>query len=324
MAGATGTIVIRALRWEEKVTAKSSGLRPQLASRRRVLRAAAAAFCAGSTASFAGAPAGERPLSLDSRPAGVALVLGGGGCRGYAHIGFLKALDAAGHRPDLIVGSSVGSLVGGLYAAGMSAAELERHGRDMDTNELRSWKLPALGVFSGNGIARFVKARVPHGAIERLKTRFAAVSADLRTGELIVIDRGDLARAVQASSSLPGLFEPVAIGGRLCVDGNLVSPVPVGTAHRLGAMRVIAVDISFPPADADLGNPIDALYQGFSILTRGLAVRERAKADVMIEPKIPVHRDMSAATLKALTDAGEQAALAAMPAITKLFAARRE
>jgi NTE family protein len=273
--------------------------------------------------SLLGAPAGQAPSNINSKPARVALVLGGGGCRGYAHIGFLKALDAAGHRPDLIVGSSVGSMVGALYAAGISAAELERHGREVDTNKLRSWKLPDLGVFSGAGIGRFVEARIPDRKIEELKTRFAAVSTDLGTGAIVVVDKGDLGRAVQASSSLPGLFEPVRIDGRLCVDGNLVSPVPVGTARQLGAMQVIAVDITFPPTDANLGNPIDALYQGFSILTRGLALRERAKADVIVEPRIPVHSDMSAATLKALTSAGEEAGRAAMPAIAKLFAASR-
>ena len=137
------------------------------------------------------------------------------------------------------------------------------------------------------GIARFVRARVPKHTIEALNTRFAAVATDLATGELVVLDRGELGNAVQASSSLPGLFEPVRIDGRLCIDGNLAAPVPVTVARRLGAMRVIAVDITFRPEEANLGNPVDALYQGFSILTRRLALAEREKADVLIEPPIP-------------------------------------
>jgi NTE family protein len=134
-----------------------------------------------------------------------------------------------------------------------------------------------------------------------------------------VIDRGDVGLAVQASSSLPGLFEPVRVNGRLCVDGNLSAPVPVSVARKLGALRVIAVDITFPPAEAKLSDPIDALYQGFSILTRRLAKAERETADVMIEPPIPVHNDMRPSTLKAMIDAGEKATLALMPAISKLF-----
>lgn len=287
--------------------------------RRRFLGAAAAALCAGSGWAMAASAAKPNNHQTVTRRARVALVLGGGGCRGYSHIGVLRALEAAGHRPDLIVGSSVGSLVGALYAGGMTAAELERDGRNLDTSALRSWTWPDLGVFSGAGIARFVRARVPKAKIEELNTRFAAVATDLATGELVVLDRGDVGRAVQASGSLPGLFEPVRVDGRQCVDGNLAAPVPVSVARSLGALTVIAVDITFPPAEARLDNPIDALYQGFSILTRRLARAEREKADVMIEPPIPVHNDMSPATLKAMVVAGEKATLALMPAISKLF-----
>lgn len=290
-------------------------------ARRRMLQATAAALCVAARRSGAATP--QVPIGpYTTRPARVALVLGGGGCRGYSHIGVLRALEAAGHRPDLIVGSSVGSLVGALYAAGMTAAELERDGRNLDTDTLRGWTWPDLGVFSGAGIARFVSARVRERRIEALDTRFAAVATDLATGELVVLDHGDLGPAVQASSSLPGLFEPVRIGRRLCIDGNLAAPVPVTVARRLGAMRVIAVDITFPPAEASLRNPIDALYQGFSILTRRLAAAEREKAEVLIEPPIPLHYDMSPGTLKALIDAGEKATLAAMPAIAKVFKKR--
>lgn len=255
----------------------------------------------------------------DAQPAKVALVLGGGGCRGYGHIGVLRVLERNRLRSDLVVGSSAGSLVGALYAAGLSPGEIARFGERLSPNLLRAWIFPRLGLFGGDNIARFVRERARVGEIESLPMRFAAVATDLRSGEPVILDRGDLGRAVQASSSAPGLLEPVRIGERLLVDGNLAAPVPVDAARRLGARRVLAADVTFPPEQADLDDPFDALYQGFSILTRKLALEERARADLMIAPKLPEHHDMSRETLEALIDAGERATLEALPKIRALF-----
>lgn len=252
-------------------------------------------------------------------PGGVALVLGGGGCRGYGHLGVLRVLERERLRPDLVVGSSSGALVGALYAAGMPVGEIERYGDRMSPNLLRDWVFPKLGIFGGNRIRRFVVERVGEKRIEALPMRFAAVATDLKSGAMVVLDSGDLGRAVQASSSIPGLLEPVRIGKRLLVDGNIASAVPVRAARKLGAKRVIAVDVTFPPEQADLSDPFDALYQGFSILTRRLALEERATADVMIEPPLPEHNDMSPSTLKSLVDAGERGALEALPKLRALF-----
>lgn len=260
------------------------------------------------------APATATPRS------GVALVLGSGGCRGHAHIGVIRVLDEFGLRPDMVVGSSAGSFVGALYAAGLGAREIERYGGQMDSEMMREWTIPRLGMFGGNRISRFVNERVGRRTIESLRTRYAAVTTDLRTGELVTLDRGDLATAVQASSSAPGLVEPVVIGNRLCVDGGLVAPVPVAVARSLGARAVIACDVSFAPREADLADPFDALYQGFSILTRRLALEQRAEAEVVIVPRIPVHSNMKPATVAALIDAGEAAARQNLAAIRKLFA----
>ena len=276
-------------------------------------------------AAFAAAPGrnvvaahGTSPLP-GARPARVALVLGGGGCRGHGHIGVIRVLEKNDLIPDLVVGSSAGSLVGALYAAGMTSDQIERYGQQLSSNLLRDWIFPKLGLFGGEGIARFVRERIGRRDIASLPTRFAAVATDLRTGELIVLDRGEVGIAVQASSSAPGLLEPVQLAGRFLVDGNLSAPVPVDAARRLGARQVVAVDVTFPPEQADLGDPFDALYQGFSILTRKLALEERSRADLLIEPRLPEHHDMSRATLKALVDAGERAALELLPAIRKLF-----
>lgn len=258
--------------------------------------------------------------SRSPRRGSVALVLGGGGCRGYGHIGFIQGLDAHGFKPDLVVGSSVGSLIGALYASGKDGGALEKIGARVGSNTLRNWIFPNLGVFGGDKVAQFVKRYASVGDIERLPVRFAAVATDLQSGQRVVFDRGDLGRAVQASSSLPGLIEPVRVGSRYYVDGNLSSPVPVTVARELGAQFVVAVDVTFPPEQADLKDPFDALYQAFSILTRRLAFQDRAKADLVIEPKLPIHDDMSPATIAALIASGREAASKSIEALRRLFA----
>lgn len=255
-----------------------------------------------------------------ARPARIALVLSGGGCRGHGHIGVLRVLEKNGLKPDFLVGSSAGSLVGALYAAGRSADELERYGRGVSPNLLREWVYPRLGMFSGDRIRRFVAERAAIRSIESLPVRFAAVATDLRTGALVVLDTGDLGAAVQASASVPGLLEPVTLEGRTLVDGNLCAPVPIVVARRLGARHVVAVDVSPLPGQAHLGDPIDALYQAFSILTRKLATEEKSAADIVIEPTLPHHGEMSATLLGELVRAGEQAAREALPALRARFA----
>ena len=287
-------------------------------------RRAFVALAAG--AAFSAAPgrnavaAHGTSLLPGARPARVALVLGGGGCRGHGHIGVIRVLEKNSLKPDLVVGSSVGSLVGALYAAGMTSDQIERYGQRLGSNLLRDWTFPKLGLFGGDAIRRFVVERVGPRRVESLPIRFAAVATDLRTGEMAVLDRGDLGLAVQASASIPGLLEPVRIGEHLYVDGNLSVPLPVEAARRLGARRVIAVDVTFPPAQADLGDPFDVLYQSFSILTRKLALEERDRADLVIEPRLPEYNSMDAATLKMLVEAGERAALEALPGLRALFA----
>jgi len=272
-------------------------------------------------ATTAGATLGAGASRVMAASTGAALVLGGGGCRGHGHIGVIRVLEKHGLKPDLVVGSSAGSLVGALYAAGMTSVQIESYGQKLGANLLRDWIFPKLGLFGGDAIRRFVVDRVGALKIEAMPTRFAAIATDLKSGELKIFDRGDLGLAVQASSSIPGLIEPVHIDGRLYVDGSLTGAVPVHAARRLGAHRVIAVDVSFPPDQADFSDPYDALYQAFSILTRRLALEERATADLVIAPHLPEHKEMGPATLKALVEAGERAALEALPRLRALMPA---
>ncbi len=196
--------------------------------------------------------AGEEPATRPAHDApapapALALVLSSGGLRGFAHLGVLKALEAHGVRPDLVVGTSVGALAGALYASGIDGAALERIVADEDFRLGAGWFGPPLGRASLD-VHGFVAAHLQRQRIEQFPIGFAAVATDLQRGCLEVFNRGGAAAAVQASSALPGVFEPPRIGGRPYADGGLASPVPMRVARALGAQRVIAVDVTYPPA----------------------------------------------------------------------------
>lgn len=201
--------------------------------------------------------AGPLPSFVEPPPAargGVALVLSGGAARGYAHVGVIKVLEANGLRPDLVVGSSAGSLAGALYASGLDAAQLEAAVAELGRSDFADLALPGLGLLpgamgltKGNSLHRFVDDRARHHRIEVFPIRFAAVATDLATGEPQILNAGDVGLAVRASSAVPGIIEPFSLGARKLVDGQLSSPIPVDAARRLGARVVIAVDVVYPP-----------------------------------------------------------------------------
>jgi NTE family protein len=216
----------------------------------------------------------------------IALALGGGAARGFAHIGVIKALEAQGISPDIVVGTSAGSLVGSLYAAGIGGFELQRLGLAMDDGAVSDWSLPDRGVIKGEALQNFVNESLQYRTIERMTRTLAIVATDLQTGEPIVFRTGNTGIAVRASSSVPGLFQPVRINGREYVDGGLVSPVPVRIARSLGADFVIAVDISRRPQQGKTSSSLDVLLQTFAIMGQSIAANELPLADIVIRPNI--------------------------------------
>lgn len=226
----------------------------------------------------------------DDRPPRVALVLGGGAARGFAHVGVLRALEDARIPVELIVGTSVGSLVGALYADGRNARELEHLSRDLDRDDFFDFGLaPALfgnGLARGERLERWVTGHLRTRRIERLGIAFAAVATDLDDGGVVVLDRGDVARAVRASSAIPGVFEPVEHEGRLLVDGGVVANLPVKIARELGADVVIAVDVTEVSGKAQPSNFVEVVMRAVTILTHeGVAESARA-ADVLVAPAV--------------------------------------
>jgi NTE family protein len=220
-------------------------------------------------------------------PLKIALALGGGAARGFAHVGVIKALEAQGIVPDIVVGTSAGSVVGALYAAGYSGFELQELSMRMDESQVSDWSLPNRGMIKGEALQDFINKAVKHLTLEKMKKLFAVVATDLRSGEMIVFRSGNTGQAVRASSAVPGVFQPVSIGGREYVDGGLVSPIPIRVARSLGADFVIAVDISDKPKNNRTESSVEVLLQTFNIMGQSISRYELADADIVIRPDTP-------------------------------------
>ncbi len=220
------------------------------------------------------------------KPPTIGLALGGGAARGFAHIGVIQVLEEAGIRPDLVIGTSAGSLVAALYASGKSGAELAALAQAMDEGAITDWSFPGRGLIRGDALARYVREHTSGRRIEQMRMPLGIVATDLDNGQGIVFRVGDTGVAVRASSAVPAVFQPVRIGSREYVDGGLVAPVPVRYARQMGAQLVIAVDISEPPDGAATGDVMRMLLQTFSIMGRSINQFELAEADIVLRPQL--------------------------------------
>jgi NTE family protein len=248
-------------------------------------------------------------------PPKVALVLGGGAVRGFAHVGVIKVLESQGIVPDMVVGTSAGSVVGSLYAAGYSGFDLQKMAFKLEEESVGDWVLPNRGFIKGEALQGFINQAVRNQPIEKLKKPFAAIATDLQTGEMMVFQRGNTGQAVRASSSVPMVFQPVNINGHDYVDGGLTSPVPVRVARSLGADVVIAVDISAKPKAAKLDGMMDIMLQTFGIMGQSIRNTELPDADVVIQPNTFGFGSADFTKKHEAILEGEKAAQAAIPLI---------
>jgi NTE family protein len=212
----------------------------------------------------------------------LALVLAAGGPRGFAHVGVLRALDELGIRPDLIVGASIGALIGSALAAGMSIPQVEALAFDFDFYRLARWS-PSLGVqLQGEGIAQLVQQTLGVRRFEQLTTPLIVVATDAATRQPAIFNRGDLGPAVQASCAVPRWFAPVRIRGREFIDADVSSPLPVKAARAAGAIRILAVDVA---VHADKPRPSGAeRYLEDDRLKRAQIDAEAQLADFVLHP----------------------------------------
>ena len=287
-------------------------------------------------------------------PPTVALVLGGGGAKGFAHVGVIKALEEQGITPTLIVGTSVGSLVGSLYASGYTPAQLEHIALTTTDSELTDFVLSNQGFIEGIKLKNFINNKVGKRAIEDFPIRFAAVAAEKHTLKKAVFTTGDAGLAVQASCSIPNIFIAPRIPetvGKKYIDGGVISLVPVDSARNLGADIVIAVDVTAPDsrnsANSNGSTPannrmptLNSLSSFWGLLENSIAAQqssnksgnnrslsmrqERDRADIVITPDVGHISSIDTSQRRALITAGMQATTPKINAIKQLIRQKSE
>jgi len=227
---------------------------------------------------------------LGSKKPIVGLVLGAGAARGFAHIGVIKTLEAQGIRPDIIVGSSAGSVIAALFASGATGNDLNRLALNLDEATIADWGLPFAGRFGGlikgDALQNMVNREVQNKTIEQMRIPLGIVATELQSGKGVLFRNGNTGQAVRASCSVPGVFQPTVIGGKEYVDGGLVAPVPVSYARQMGATLVIAVNISSEPVHQDASGTFGVLQQTISIMQRSINQYELKSADIVITPQL--------------------------------------
>ena len=261
---------------------------------------------------------GERVLpDVVRKPPKIGLALGGGAARGFAHVGVIAVLEEAGLKPQIVVGTSAGSLVAALYATGKTSAQLQQTALNMEEVAITDWMLPIFGrgMFRGEALARYVNELTANRLIENMAIPLGIVATDLNNGQAVLFQKGDTGTAVRASSAVPAVFVPVRINGRDYVDGGLVSPVPVRFARQMGADIVVAVDISNPPEANPATDTLQILLQTFAIMGKSINQYELKDADVVVRPSLAGLKSADFSARQRAMDAGRAAMLAALPAL---------
>ncbi len=254
------------------------------------------------------------------KPAKVALVLGAGASKGFAHIGVLKVLESNKIPVHMIVGTSAGSFVGSLYAYGYNAFQLQKMAIAIEKGDIADLSIPDNGFIKGELLEGYINKTVKNSSMEKLRIPFYAVATNIQNGQEVVFGTGNTGRAVRASCSIPGIFRPVKISGQMYVDGGVVSPVAVDAARKIGADVIIAVDIS---ADVDNTQPestIETILQSISIMYSKISNAQLSKADVVIKPKVGYIGSADFDKRHEAIIEGEKAALEALPKINAVIA----
>lgn len=251
------------------------------------------------------------------RPPRIGLALGGGAARGFAHVGVIQVLESEGIRPDLVTGTSAGSLVAALYASGMNGQQLERSALEMEEAAIADWTLPLFnrGLLRGEALGRYVNRQVNGKRLEQMDLPLGILATDLNTGRGVLFQRGDTGTAVRASSAVPGVFTPVSINDTPFVDGGLVAPVPVEQARQMGAELVLAVDISSAPESETGSDALRVLLRTFTIMGSSINRLTLAGADVVVRPPLSGMGSADFSNRQRAIQAGREAMRAALPAL---------
>lgn len=254
----------------------------------------------------------------------IGMALGGGAAYGYAHIGVLKVFEKYGIKPDIITGTSVGSLVGGAIASGFTIEEFEKLALEFKWSDIASLTIPKEGLIDLDKIETFIEKNFKVKKIQDTKIKFAAVVTDLITATAHVIKEGPIAPAIRASCSIPGIFTPATIGGTICVDGGIVDNVPVAAAREMGADFVIAVDVlagnrTDISKHRDIFNLVWRSWQVAIINSTKLREGRGGEADFTISPEIVGIGPFDIHRKEDLIKMGERSAEKSVEALAKII-----
>ncbi len=254
----------------------------------------------------------------------VGVAFGSGSSHGLAHIGVIQALEARGLEVHVVAGTSVGAVVGGLWASGYSGRQIELLSDGSDWGDVGTFAASWQGLLNNTGLRKQLAKLFGNRPIERWPRRFGAVATDLSHGRKRVLDRGDGAVAIQASSAIPVMVTPVVVAGERLGDGALVEPVPAPTARSLGADYVLAVDVAYRPYEAEASGILQAGFQAMHILINALAAEQTRGADFVL--RLDLHERFMKCGAAALIPGGRDAVQAAWPQIeqTLRVAAQRK
>jgi len=264
------------------------------------------------------------PLLPSPKPARIALVLGAGASRGFAHIGVLKILESNKIPIHMIVGTSAGSFVGSLYAYGFDAYTLQTMAISIQRDDIIDLTIPDNGFVKGEKLENYVNWALRDTPMEKLQIPFYAVATNIETGKEFVFGTGNTGTAVRASCSIPGIFRPVKLSDGTYVDGGVVSPLAIDAARRYGADVVIAVDISSSPANSSPKSTIETILQSIDIMHAKISQMQLGKADAVIRPNVG---HIGAADFTKIHEAileGEKATLNALPKINQIISRMRQ
>ena len=253
------------------------------------------------------------------KPPHTVLVLGGGGSKGFAHLGAIRELEAAGIRPDLIIGCSAGAIVGALYADEPEVAEIDKALLSMKRSDIldTSYFNFRFGFVKGHALEDFMEKNLRSKTFDELKIPLIVIATDLYTGELIELSSKEIPRAVRASCAFPGVFEPVLYQGRYLIDGGVTSPLPVEIAKKYGARVIIAINLTEKLTEAKPSHLFGVAKRAIEIAYRKFIAQAIAMADIVIQMEFQDVGTFSDHMNEHMYEHGRTKAKAAIPAIKK-------
>ncbi|OWZ84182.1 patatin-like phospholipase family protein [Natranaerobius trueperi] len=249
----------------------------------------------------------------------IGVALSAGSARGLAHIGVLKVLNEHNIPIHCVAGTSMGSLVGGLHSAGISIDIIEALAVNLNQKKWMDVSVPKKGFIKGNKILKILKLLTKGCNIEDLPIPYGCVSTDLATGKRIIHTEGNLAEAIRASISIPGVFAPYKQDEMLLVDGAIVDRMPVSLCHSLGAEFIIAVDVSTQISEVEVNSIFDVIVQSMNIMQSELLKTNREECDLLIRPDVQSINPNHFSSAEKAIAAGEKAGRDIIPALERVI-----